>query len=59
MLNDEWPVQPSVTLSNDGLQVMTCKYHNRGKDKLTLFAPQSSKKEIFNAEYSDQLAHCI
>ena len=59
MLNDEWPVQPSVALSNDGLQVMTCKYHNRDKDKLTLFAPQSPKKDIFNAEHSDQLAHCI
>ena len=49
MLNDKWPVQPSVILDKDGLQVMTCKYHNKGKDKLTLFTPQSPKK-IFSIQ---------
>ena len=41
MLNDKWLVQPSMILDKDGLQVMTCKYHNKGSDKLTLFTPQS------------------
>ena len=59
MLNNNWTVQPSVILNKNGLQIMTCKYHNKGKDKLTLFTPQSPNKHIFNSTYTDQLAHCI
>lgn len=59
MLNKNWTVQPSIILDENGLRIMTCKFHNGGKDKLTLFTPQSPNKYIFNAECTDQLAHCV
>ena len=61
MLNSSknWRVKPSVLLEDGSLQVITCKWHHGGQDKLTLYAPQSPLGHIFNAEPSDQLASCV
>lgn len=59
MLNDKWPVPPSVILDSNGLKVLTCKSHDGGQDKMTLFTPRSPSIHIFNAEQSDQLAPCV
>ena len=59
MLNEYWRVKPSVILEDGHLKIITCKYHDGGNDKLTLFAPESPHGHIFNAEISDQLAPCV
>lgn len=59
MLNDKWKVKPTVLLGEDGLQVLTCKTHGGGQDKLVLFPPESPSGHILNAEQSDQLSHCV
>jgi hypothetical protein len=48
-----------LLLYEDGVHVLTCKYHNGGEDKLSLFTPQSPSNHIFNADIPDQLSHCV
>ena len=59
LLNDEWKIKPSIVIDENGVHVLTCKYHDGGEDKLSLFTPQSPSKNIFNADISDQLSHCV
>lgn len=59
LLNDKWVVKPSIKIGDDGVVVITCKYHDNGQDRLTLFAPRSPHQHILNAKQPDQLAHCI
>ena len=59
LLHNDWMVKPSVLLKDDCLQIITCKWHDGGHNKLTLFAPQSPYGHIFNAEGSDQLSPCV
>ena len=59
MLNEEWVVKPSIVLEDGCLKVITCKWHDGGHDKLTLYAPQSPHGHVLNAEQSDQLAPCV
>ena len=42
LLNGSWKVKPSEILENGCLKVLTCKWHNGGRDKLTLFAPRTT-----------------
>jgi hypothetical protein len=59
LLNPDWRVKPSVLLENGCLQVLTCKWHDGGNDKLTLYPPQSPHGHVLNAEQSDQLAPVV
>ena len=59
LLNGRWKVKPSVIIDNGRLKVLTCKWHDGGRDKLTLFAPRSPHGHTFYARLSDQLSPCI
>ena len=58
-MNDDWKIKPSILLSTNGVEVLTCKYHNGGEDKLTLFPPQSASDHILNAQQTDQLSPIV
>ena len=59
LLNDDWPVKPSIIMDEHGVHVLTCKHHNGGHDKLTLYPPRSPNHHNLNALQSDQLSHCV
>jgi len=59
LLNKKWKVKPSVLIDEEGCNVLTCKYHNKGEDKLYFFAPECPHKTKLNSMHSDQLAHCV
>ena len=37
LLNEKWPIKPSVLLDEDGLHVTTCKFHDEGDNKMYFF----------------------
>ena len=41
------------------LHALTCKYHNNGESKLTLFSLESPYNHILNSAQSDWLVHCV
>ena len=59
MLNPNWKVKPTILLEACGVQVLTCKWHDKGQDKLTCYIAHSPHGHVLNAQKSDQLAPCI
>lgn len=59
LLNDEWKIKPSIIIDEEGCNILTCKFHDKGEDKLYCYAPECPHKGNLNSVYSDQLAHCV
>lgn len=59
MLNPNWKVKLTVQIEVGCLQVLTCKWHNGGYNKMVLYAPQILYNHVLNAEQSDHLAPCV
>ena len=59
LINYKWKIKPCVLLDTNSLHAFTCKYHDVGEDKLALFSPTSTNKNIFNSDIPDQLSHCV
>ena len=59
LLNDEWKIKPSLIIDEEGCNVLTCRHHNGGEDKMYCFAPECPSKTKLNSTYSDQLSHCV
>ena len=52
-------MKPAVLFDEKGLHVLTCKSHNGGRNKWTIFAPKSPHGHILNAKRCDQLSHFV
>ena len=59
LLNDQWEIKPSILIDEDGYNILTCKFHDKGEDKLYCYAPECPQSGNLNSMYSDQLAHCV
>ena len=59
LLNNEWKVKPAVLVEGGCLKILTCKFHDGGRNKLTLFAPSTPHGHVLNARLSDQLSPCV
>ena len=59
LLNYQWEIKPSILIHEDGYNILTCKFHDKGEDKLYCYAPECPQNGNLNSMYSDQLAHCV
>ena len=59
LLNDKWKIKPSIIIDEEGCYILTCKFHDKGEDKMYCYAPECPQKGNLNSIYSDQLAHCV
>ena len=55
-LNPEWAIMPTIILSVDGPQVLTCRHHGRGDDHHRLYPPRPPHHDL-SATRTDQLSH--
>ena len=59
LLNKDWLPLPTIRLSKEnGPLILTCRFHNKGSNKMMIHAPRLPK-HILPSTYSDQLCHAV
>lgn len=56
MLNESWPILPTIIITDVGAKVLTCRHHSGGDQYLRLYPPLTPHHNL-SALQADQLSH--
>ena len=56
MLNESWPILPTIIITDLGAKVLTCRHHSGGDQHLRLYPPLTPHHNL-SASQADQLSH--